>query len=391
MKVRRLDRRGKGYTRIEWLLDYYEGPKRIRKWYKSKGEAEAAMDEIKGQHKVAGQSWIQLSPQQRNEFLGIYAEAEREKISLRTVWEAYKTGKLDAAPMQRRTLKEAIAETMEAKRTENLRERYLGDLEAYLKRFSSGRMEMFIDKLGVADIEKWFADRGEALTTRKSNLGRLGSMFDVCFRRGYIKDNPILRVASPKLDKGAPERFTAAEARVLLAEARQRPASLGYFVLAMFAGIRPDELTELKWSAIDLQAKTAHITGVQSKVRHHRDVPLHDTCVAWLKTITRNADENIAPPDITLRRHRRALRDKLKKWPQDVLRHTAASFLYELHTQDVTKADKKKSKETAQTVSKTIIAKWFGNSERTLDKNYLSTVTPDECTKFWALTPKAMK
>jgi integrase len=373
MKVRRLDRRGKGYNRIEWLLDYYEGPKRIRKWYKSKGLAEAAMDEIKGQHKVAGQSWIELSPEQRNELLGIYAEAEREKISLRTVWEAYKTGKLDAAPMQRRTLKEAIAETMEAKRTENLRERYLGDLEAYLKRFADGRMEMFIDKIGVADIEKWFSDRGEALTTRKSNLGRLGSMFDVCFRRGYIKDNPILRVASPKLDKGAPERFTADEAKVLLKEARQRPASLGYFVLAMFAGIRPEELTTLKWSCVDLNAKTVHITGEQSKVRHHRDVPLHDTAVAWLKTITRDADELIAPPDITLRRHRRALRDKLKKWPQDVLRHTAASFLVELHTK------------------KELVAKWLGNSERTLDRNYLTPVNADECKKFWALTPKGLK
>ena len=375
MKVRRLDRRSTDprYKRIEWLLDYYEGGKRIRKWFQSKGQAEAAMDEIKGQHKVAGQSWIQLSPEQRNELLGIYAEAEREKISLRTVWEAYKTGKLDAAPMQRRTLKEAIAETMEAKRTENLRERYLGDLEAYLTRFANGRMEMFIDKIGVADIEKWFSERGEALTTRKSNLGRLGSMFDVCFRRGYIRDNPIVRISSPKIDHGTPERFTADEAKTLLLEAKQRPASLGYFVLALFAGIRPEELTALKWSSVDIKSKLVRIEGVQSKVRHHRDVPLHDTCVAWLKTIERNADDMIAPPDVTLRRHRRALREKLGKWPQDVLRHTAASFLVELHTK------------------KELVAKWLGNSERTLDKNYLSQVRPDECKKFWALTPKGLK
>ena len=375
MKVRRLDRRSQDprYKRIEWLLDYYEGGKRIRKWYPSKGQAEAAMDEIKGQHKVAGQSWIQLSPEQRNELLGIYAEAEREKISLRTVWEAYKTGKLDAAPMQRRTLKEAITETMEAKRTENLRERYLGDLEAYLTRFANGRMEMFIDKIGVADIEKWFSERGEALTTRKSNLGRLGSMFDVCFRRGYIRDNPIVRISSPKIDHGTPERFTADEAKTLLLEAKQRPASLGYFVLALFAGIRPEELTALKWSSVDIKSKLVRIEGVQSKVRHHRDVPLHDTCVAWLKTIERNADDMIAPPDVTLRRHRRALREKLGKWPQDVLRHTAASFLVELHTK------------------KELVAKWLGNSERTLDKNYLSQVRPDECKKFWALTPKGLK
>jgi len=88
MKVRKLDRRGKGYSKVEWILDYYEGPKRIRKWYTSKGDAEAAMDEIKGQHRVAGQAWVELPPEQRNELMTIYAEAEREKISLRTVWEA---------------------------------------------------------------------------------------------------------------------------------------------------------------------------------------------------------------------------------------------------------------------------------------------------------------
>ena len=372
MKVRKVDRRkyDPRYKSPQWVLDYYEGRKRVRIAYPSKAQAEVAMSNLKDQHKAVGEGWINLTAPQRNELMSIYSEAEIAKVSLRTVWEAYKSGKLDVVPMERRMLKDAIKETMQAKRTENLRERYLGDLEAYLNRFAAGRTEMFIDKVSVADIENWFEARGEALTTRKSNLGRLGSMFDVCFRRGYIKDNPIARIASPKLDKGTPERLTAAEAKTLLIEACTRPASLGYFVLSMFAGIRPEELCVLKWSCVDLGAKLVRIEGVQSKVRHYRDVPLHDTCVAWLKTIERESDSTIAPPEITLRRHRRALRDKLGRWPQDVLRHTAASFLVELHTK------------------KEFVAKWLGNSERTLDKNYLSKISPKECKEFWALTPR---
>jgi len=375
MKVRKLDRRATDprYKRVEWVLDYYAGGKRVRRWFKSRSEAEAELISLKNQKRNCGEAWVDLEPTDRADLMTIYSEAKAEGISLRTVWEAYKTGKLDAAPMQRRTLTQAIAETMEAKRSENLRERYLGDLEAYLTRFAAGRGEMFIDKIGVAEIEKWFAERGEALTTRKSNLGRLGSMFDVCWRRGYLRENPIFRISSPKIDHGTPERFTADEAKALLLEAQQRPASLGYFVLAMFAGIRPEELTALKWACVDLKSKLVRIEGEQSKVRHHRDVPLHGTCVAWLKTVERDPEAFIAPPEVTLRRHRRALRDKLGKWPQDVLRHTAASFLVELHTK------------------KELVAKWLGNSERTLDKNYLSKVTPKECEQFWALTPKAVK
>lgn len=371
MNIRRHDRRATDprYKHVSWLLDYYALGKRVRRWFKSRAEAEAELESLKDQKRNYGESWLALKPTERADLLNLYSEAKAEGISLRSIWIAYKSGNLDAAPPERRTLTQAITETMEAKRSENLRERYLGDLEAYLTRFTAGRGEMFIDKIGVAEIEKWFSERGEALTTRKSNLGRLGSMFDVCWRRGYLKENPILRISSPKIDHGTPERFTADEAKILLNEASQRPASLGYFVLAMFAGIRPEELTALKWSSVDLKSKLVRIEGEQSKVRHHRDVPLHDTCVAWLKTIERNPDAPIAPPDVTLRRHRRALREKLGKWPQDVLRHTAASFLVELHTK------------------KELVAKWLGNSERTLDKNYLSKVTPKECKQFWNFTP----
>src|SRR5438270_12425074 len=106
MKVRRLDRRDKGYTRIEWVLDYYEGPKRIRKFYKSKGDAEAAEDEIKQQHKHTGQSWLELTPEERNDLMLVCSEARQRNIGVRQVWDAYKNGKLDAKPLQRCTLKQ---------------------------------------------------------------------------------------------------------------------------------------------------------------------------------------------------------------------------------------------------------------------------------------------
>src|SRR5262245_56508594 len=104
MKIRRLDRRKQGYTRIEWCLDYYEGPKRIRRFFYSKGEAEAAMDGVKSQHRNAGQAWIELSPEERNDLMLIASEARDRKVTVRQVWEAYKNGKLDATPIERCTL-----------------------------------------------------------------------------------------------------------------------------------------------------------------------------------------------------------------------------------------------------------------------------------------------
>jgi len=45
------------------LLDYYEGPERIRKWYPSKAQAKGAMNELKQQHCETGQNWLVLSPE----------------------------------------------------------------------------------------------------------------------------------------------------------------------------------------------------------------------------------------------------------------------------------------------------------------------------------------
>ena len=57
MKIRKLTRR----DRIEWVLDYYAGPKRVRKWFKSKSLAEAERENINGQKKQCGSDWIDLS------------------------------------------------------------------------------------------------------------------------------------------------------------------------------------------------------------------------------------------------------------------------------------------------------------------------------------------
>lgn len=375
MKIRKLDRRHQGRIRVEWMLDYYASGKRVRRWFKTKTDAEAELDALRNQKRNCGEAWVDLAPEERADLMTIYREAQKEGIALRTVWEAYKSGKLDASPTERRTLKQAITETIEWRRTENLRERYLTELESYLRKFAVGREELLVDKLGVADLEQWFANRKEALTTRKSNMGRLGSMFDVCFRRSYIKDNPMLRMSSPKIEGKPAGRWTPSEAKNLLLAARKRKASLAYFVLGLFAGIRPEELTALTWAAVDLKGATVNIGAEISKVRKQRIVPLHKTAVEWLRPLADKAkpEDMIAPPEVTLRRHRRALREHLGKWPQDVLRHTAASYLLCLH-EDAAK-----------------VAHMLGNSVRILETNYKTPVAAKDCKAFWNLTPANVK
>jgi len=239
IKIRKLNRR----ERTEWVLDYYSGGKRVRKWFRTKDLAQAEADGLKAQRRQCGDDWIDLSGEERNELMAVYSEARRERVSLRQVWEAFKTGKLDATPFQRRTLAEALQETLAAKRTENRRERYIQSLENYLSRFIAGRSEMFVDRLGVVEIESWFDGRNEAQSTRKSNLGRISAMFDLCWRRGYVKENPCLRVGNIRIDEKPPIILTPAQTEALLKACIDRtPDFLPYVVLGMFGGIRPEEI-----------------------------------------------------------------------------------------------------------------------------------------------------
>ncbi|MEI6195259.1 MAG: tyrosine-type recombinase/integrase [Verrucomicrobiota bacterium] len=378
MKVRKIDRRQTDprYKRVEWVLDYYSGGKRIRKWFKSKAAAETEMDSLKDQERTGGKAWFDSTPEARSDMMLIMSEAKKENIPLRTVWEAFKNGKLDAAPMVRRTLKQAVTETIEAKQNQNLRDRYVAELENYLWKFTSGREEMFIDRVTVADIEQWFDKRGEALSTRRSNLGRLSAMFDVCWRRGYTKENICLKITPPKLDEVPPAILTPDQAAALLKSCKsQSPVMLPWLVLGMFAGIRPDEIEKLTWADVDSKQKHVEITAAASKTRDRRIVPLNETALSWLKICKAGKpDDMVAPAKSSLRRYRQALKAAAGvKWVQDILRHTAASYLLQLH-QDAAK-----------------VSYWNGHSVRTLETKYKNTVTPDDCQKFWDLTPAAIK
>jgi integrase/recombinase XerD len=372
MKIRKLDRR----DRIEWVVDYYEGAKRVRRWFKSKAEAEAHVDTIRGQHRNAGQAWIELEPDERADLMLVASEARQRGVTLRQVWEAFKSGKLDAQPIKRCTLRQAIDETINWRRKENLRERYLTELKGYLKRFAAGRMEMFVDQISVEALQTWFDENPTALSTRRANAGRLGSMFDVCWKLGYVKENPCLRLPTIKIRQGETKILTVEQAEALLRACHEStPDFLPYIVLGMFAGIRPEELEKLQWRHISLEHQQVHVDETVAKTGQNRYVPLEPVAMEWLKRCDNGKpDEPIAPfSDSTFKRYRRKVKVGAGiAWTQDILRKTAASYWIE-KTDDAGK-----------------VTKWLGHSLRIQNLHYKKPVVKANCAAFWALTPAAV-
>ena len=121
----------------------------------------------------------------------------------------------------------------------------------------------------------------------------------------------------------------------------------------------------LKWEHVSLETGTVQI--LFPKVRKHRRiVPLESVAVKLLREHPLKSG-NVAPSNSTLRRFKRRMRAVLgfARWPQDVTRHTAASYLFARHS-DAGK-----------------VAAWLGNSVSVLMNHYVVPVEKESCAAFW--------
>jgi len=268
-----------------------------------------------------------------------------------------------------KTLAQVIHELLAAKTVANRRPRYLKGLKQYLGAFARGRESALITEIDAGQVEAWFASRREAPSTRSSNLGRLSALFAYAHRRGYVTENPVDRIETVFLEPKPPKIITPPEARMMLEHTRRHfPRFLPWLTLALFAGIRPEEMDRLEWRNVDLERGLVTIDAAASKVRRRRVMPVPEVAVAWLKL-----GGQLPLPHVSRRRYVRRLRDALgwPEWPQDVLRHTAASYLLAEH-QDAGK-----------------VALWLGNSPKILLAHYQELVGRDVARQFYALLPLA--
>lgn len=261
-----------------------------------------------------------------------------------------------------------IDEMLPAKRAANCRERYVKSLNFYLRQFAKGREQRPLAEFTSAEIEDWM-NKYPCPWSRRSWLSRLGALFSFALRRGHIAANPCKRIEGVRVDIAPPKILTPAQADLILQICPSicRP----YLILGLFAGIRPEEIMRLDWSAIDLETKTVRVDG---KTRRRRIVNLEPKAVALLSGCPLQRGP-VSPSLSTLRRFkRRALAALgLARWPQDLLRHTAASYLLALH-QDAGK-----------------VATMLGNSSAILLTHYHEPVRNGDCREFWRKKQKKRK
>jgi integrase len=354
----------------KWCLDRVEGGKRKRSYFDAKNQAERECNSLLDQIRQTGEIWVSMTAPERLEVASVYREAKEKGLTLRAVWEAYKSGQ-GGGVRTTKTLGEAVAEVLAVKKAANRRKRYLTGLKNYFALFVEGRKMLPVDQITPVDIEKWFDSRKEAPSSRASNLGRLYSLFSFCYRRNYIASNPCSKVERVRVQVGRPKTFNVAESRILLETClRADKKLLPYIVLQIFAGFRPAECEQLSWDQVDFDKARVHVHEGTSKVHRWRYVPLEPAAIEWLKTCDRK--KPLIPKSL-IHRRRNVVKVSGLKWVQDILRRTAASFLMAKYRD-------------AQKVSE-----WLGNSPKILRTHYVDLYSPEEAAEFFNIKPKEQK
>lgn len=267
-------------------------------------------------------------------------------------------------------LHEVVAACLAAKESAGRRPKYLRQLGWTLGKFAAGREKLPVSEIKLSDVEAWLASVSKSQSVTKNAATRLSALFSFALRRGWVSSNPIERIEPMRIEHASPPILSPEQAESLLRLAQHRHSeTLPYVILGLLAGLRPDEAAAMLWESISLTERTLVVDAATSKVRRRRVVALRDAAHAWL-SICAQKQGPASAPRLKLLAFRREAEGLLgRPWPQDVLRHTCASYLLA----EVGDAGK--------------VANELGNSEGVLHRHYKALVSREDARRFWALRP----
>lgn len=255
--------------------------------------------------------------------------------------------------------REALKKFLKAKEEAGFRKPYITSLRQIITSFIN--FDTSFDTKGVTDF---LESRNWGAAAKRGNIGRLASFFTYCVKQQWLENNPCDSIEMPKVADKIPFTWTAEQKDLILNwTLKHKPKMLALVTLEVVMGVRPAETQKVGWktdktsnrdSYVDIgAARRVVIDSAASKVWKRRTMPISDEAMKWFE-LARDNKATLPVPKSNRKRFIKDLRAVLgfKAWPQDSLRHTAATNTLR-EVEDVGK-----------------VARWFGNSEKIMLKNY---------------------
>jgi integrase len=224
----------------------------------------------------------------------------------------------------------------------------------------------------TADLEKWMEQHArKARATCRNIRVHLVGLFNFAKARKYVRENPAEALITPKTPEGRPYVMPVEDVeKVMKAAATHEPATVPYFALCLWAGIRPQgEMGRLTWADINLERREIDIRADTSKTGDERFIKMSENLVAWLLP-HRKASGPIEAA-------RAAVENVRKKagvrWAADCMRHSFASYHLAQHDN---------AGKTALQMGHRSLGMLF--------EHYRRAVRKEDAARFWAIRPEGV-
>lgn len=213
---------------------------------------------------------------------------------------------------------------------------------------------------------------GKKAVTRNTQWRNLAVFFNWAKGNGMIGAAPtnkdqLSKAVEPPKGILKPDEMK----RLLFAAAQKCPVMIPYIALGAFAGVRPDETIRLGLRPDKVGQEWILLDGEVTKTALTRTVTVHPNLRAWLKAFPLR-------PFPELKRRRRTLLGWAIKaadigWKHDCLRHSWATFYYELIRDE------------------NRVASEAGHGTAVFRTNYRAMSTPGDGKRYFGIYPKARK
>ena len=226
----------------------------------------------------------------------------------------------------------AVAAALEARKDRRTRTVY--DFRYFTRRFMkrcAGLARRRVRSITPQECAEYIETAFDTPRQRQKARLILSGVFSTAMKRGWCDVNPVSKVEAPRVVEQPVPVLTPQEIAQLTttAEAYQGGSCAAAVGMMLYAGIRPHEVARLTWAQVDLQAQAIYILPQHSKTGGARRVTVHKPLHRILRRHKRAENEMICPRNWL--HHWRELRRAAgwragKKWHQDALRHTFASY-----------------------------------------------------------------
>ena len=355
-----------------WIVDLR--PHGKRKYFSSKDAAlgEAQIQRIRLRNE--GTEGLEFTPDQRTDARAAMTVLAGSGLSLTQA--AKIAEEFHGIRTSGIALNDAVAALLKAKNKRS--ERYKKDLRLKLKKFSEDFPGQKLAEISVKEIKSWLKKRGAPVTNNNYRTA-LSVLFSHAKTEEWIASNPIEYVAAEEEDDtkqpGILELF---QVRALLKACVEfQPDFVPAVTIALFGGVRPEsELWHLHRQHVDL--KKAEIDVHKSKSQGStRFLKIQPNLVAWLQRYLKDEPGPISPHGDAYYSRLQRIRAEagIIKWPQDVLRHSFASYRY------------------AACNDENLTCKEMGHygDVHLFLRDYKNRVRDENATEFWAITPNKIR